>query len=345
MRLSALKRTALSVLVVPGAATVFRPFMRGRATVFMLHRFARGPVYRSGYPIPALRNALAWLRRNRYPLISLGELVEGMEQGHTPSRAVVFTIDDGYAEQATIAGPVFAEFDCPVTTFLTTGFLDGQLWNWWDRIEFVFSQATRRDVSIEVGGERITYSWSGDFERRAAQTELISRCKRMPNEMKHTTIAKLSAALDVEIPVRPPDHYAPMTWDDARSAEKSGMTFGPHTVTHPILSKTSDERLEHEIGGSWRRLQEELVNPVPVFCYPNGEQPDYGPREIALLQRLKLKGAVLSTPGYASPEAFRRSTISPFEIPRFSCPIRLPLVIQVVAGVERFKGMFRGDGD
>ena len=344
MKLTALKQTALSVLVVPGAATVFRPFMRGRATVFMLHRFARGATYRHGYPVAALRATLAWLRRNRYPLISLRELVDGLERGHAPSRAVVFTIDDGYAEQATVAGPVFAEFDCPVTTFLTTGFLDGQLWLWWDRIDYVFSLTTRRQVSIDIGGHRIAYSWSADAERRTAQGELIKLCKRMPNEVKHDTIGQLAAALDVELPNRPPEQYAPMTWDDARAAERSGMTFGPHTVTHPILSKTSDACLEQEVGGSWRRLQEELTNPLPVFCYPNGEQPDYGPREIALLQRFKLQAAVLSTPGYASPEGFRRSAMSPFELPRFSCPIQLPLVIQVVSGAERFKGRWRGDG-
>lgn len=40
---------------------------------------------------------------------------------------------------------MFAEFDCPFTTFLTTGFLDRTLWFWWDRIEYVFCHAVRRE--------------------------------------------------------------------------------------------------------------------------------------------------------------------------------------------------------
>ena len=343
MTLAAFKRTALSVLVVPGAARVFRPFMRDRATVFMLHRFARD-LHSGGHSVPALRSALAWMRKNRHPLISLRELVDGLERGETPSRAVVFTIDDGYAEQATIAASLFAEFDCPVTTFLTTGFIDGQLWLWWDRIEYVFSQTTHRDVSLAVGDDMIAYRWSNDGERRAALADLIRRCKRMSNDSKNATIAQLAVALEVDLPARPPEQFAPMTWSDARDAEHKGMSFGPHTVTHPILSKTSAECLEHEIGGSWQRLRAELADPVPVFCYPNGERGDYGPREIALFQRLNLRGAVLSTPGYASPQAFHRSPSAPFEIPRYSLPSRLPLVIQVVAGVERVKGIWRGDG-
>ena len=33
--------------------------------------------------------------------------------------AVVFTMDDGYFDQATVGGAIFAEFDCPVTTFVS----------------------------------------------------------------------------------------------------------------------------------------------------------------------------------------------------------------------------------
>ncbi len=344
MTLATLKRTALTVLTVPGAATVFRRFMRDRATVFMLHRIADGKTYREGHPIAALRTALAWLRRHHYPLISLLDLVGDLEQGHVPSRAVVFTIDDGYAEQASLAGPVFAEFDCPVTTFLTTGFVDGQVWMWWDRINFAFLHTTRRDLLIEIGDHRIAYAWNSEPERRSVQRDLIRRCKAMSNTVKQAMLSALPVALDVGIPQRPPLEYAPITWDQARAAEQAGMTFGPHTVSHPILSQTSDECLEQEIAGSWQRLQQELANPVPVFCYPNGEQRDYGPREIALLQRLGLRGAVLSTPGYASPEGFQRSAISRFEVPRFSYPTQLPLVIQVVSGMERVKGLWRGEG-
>jgi len=340
MSLAAIKRSALSVLVVPGATQVFRPFMRDRATVFMLHRFDGEPNH-NGYSIAALRKTLSWLRGHRFPLISLGELVDSLERGDTPSRAVVFTIDDGYAEQATVAGPVFAEFDCPVTTFLTTGFIDGLLWLWWDRVDYVFAHTNRLDISLDVGGRPFIYRWSNDVERFVADADFVARCKRMPDAAKNASIARLAMALDVEIPEHPPEHDTPMTWDQARAAERSGMSFGPHTVTHPVLSQTTDDCLVQELGGSWQRLKDELANPVPVFCFPHGEQGDYSEREIDVLRQLKLRGALRSTPGYASPEEFHRSASAPFELPRYSCPPQLARMIQVVAGVERLKGMWR----
>lgn len=340
MSLAAIKRSALSFLVVPGATRVFRPFMRDRATIFMLHRFDGAP-NGNGHSIRSLRATLDYLRRHRYPLLSLADLVDSLEDGETPSRAVVFTIDDGYAEQAAIAGPVFAEFDCPVTTFLTTGFVDGKMWLWWDRVDYMFLQTSRNDVSMEMGGRPFEHRWGNASERFAANSDFVSRCKRMPDPEKNASIEGLAAALDVDLPARPPEHYLPMTWEDARTAERSGMTFGPHTVTHPVLAQTSEICLAKEIGGSWQRLKDELANPVPVFCYPHGERGDYGPREIAVLRELGLRGAVMSTAGYASPMTYRASPAGPFELPRYSCPQELPEVIQVVAGVERVKGLLR----
>src|ERR1051326_1718705 len=192
MSLAAIKRSALSVLIMPGATQVFRPFMRDRATVFMLHRFDGAPNGR-GYPIAALRRTLAWLRAHHFPLISLADLVDSLERGDTPSRAVVFTIDDGYAEQATVAAPVFAEFDCPVTTFLTTGFIDGHLWLWWDRVDYLFSHTPRSEVSLEVAGRPFIYRWSGEDERFAANAEFVARCTRMPDAQKNSAITRLAA--------------------------------------------------------------------------------------------------------------------------------------------------------
>jgi peptidoglycan/xylan/chitin deacetylase (PgdA/CDA1 family) len=342
MSLFSIKRSALSVLVVPGAAQVFRPFMRERATIFMLHRFDGAPDGK-GHSVRSLRTTLDWLRKHRFPLLSLRELVESLERGDTPSRAVVFTIDDGYREQAAVAGPAFAEFDCPVTTFLTTGFLDGQLWLWWDRADYLFSQTERRDVAMDLGGRPFVHRWNTANDRFAANADFVARCKRMPDDAKHAAIGRLADAFEVDLPSRPPQPYAPMSWDDARAAERGGMSFGPHTVSHPVLSQTTDECLVREIGGSWQRLEDELAAPVPVFCFPHGEPGDYGQREIEVLRQLKLRGALLSTAGYASPEEFRRSAAAPFELPRYSCPQQLPEMIQVVAGVERLKGFWRGE--
>ena len=94
------------------------------------------------------------------------------------------------------------------------------------------------------------------------------------------------------------------------------MRFGAHTVTHPILARTSNSQSRHEIERSWQRLSGEVSQPVPVFCYPNGKNGDFGRREIATIRDLGLRGAVTAEPGYATDAAHAESD-GLFRIPRF----------------------------
>jgi peptidoglycan/xylan/chitin deacetylase (PgdA/CDA1 family) len=72
-----------------------------------------------------LEKRLSYLRRHGYELVGLEELFRRLAGEGAPLRRVVaFTIDDGYLEHATIAASLFARYDCPVTTFVATGFVD-----------------------------------------------------------------------------------------------------------------------------------------------------------------------------------------------------------------------------
>ena len=120
-----------------------------------------------------------------------------------------------------------------------------------------------------------------------------------------------------------------------------GMTFGPHTVTHPVLSRATTDVATSEISESWARLREEVRTPVPVFCYPYGWWEDFGDREVDLLRRLGFLGALAAEAGYANALSFRNSADDRFRVPRFGFPDGLPHLIQYVSGVERFKQLLR----
>lgn len=330
------------LILVPGATLPLRPLMRSRAVVFMLHRFRDPERGVEGQDLQELREGLAFLRRKRFQFIALDDLFKRLAEGAPVRRTIAFTIDDGYYDQATIGAKVFAEYDCPVTTFVTSGFLDGQLWFWWDKIEYVF-EVTRRDkVQVKLGDQELDYSLDGQPSRGRALSDFVARCKAVPEQEKLAAISRLATQAGVEMPACPPPRYAPMTWEEARRCEAGGMSFGPHTVTHPILSKTTDQESRKEIADSWARLQSQVQRPVPVFCYPNGGPADFGDREVATLRQLGLKGAVVGLPpGYAGKETYRRSPDGAFRIPRFGFPENRVDLIQIVYGIERFKQILR----
>lgn len=344
MVLPSLKRSALSILAAPGITAPFYPLMRGRAAIFMLHRFRDLDRGIEGTDPALVRRGLALLRRRRYALLSLGDLFRRLKgEGEPLRRAVAFTIDDGYAEQAEVAGPIFAEFDCPVTTFVTTGFLDGQLWFWWDRIAWVFRETRRQHFEVELGSSREELAWDSPERRAAVAEAFIQRCKTVSDAEKHVAILRLAAAAEVTMPDTPPPDCAPMSWDQVRACEARGMSFGPHTVTHPILSRTDAAQSRREILDSWTRLREEARDPVPIFCYPNGGWKDFGPGEIANLREAQLEGAVVGEWGLADSREFNGADAdAAFRVRRIPFPEDVPHLVQYVSGVERAKLALRG---
>jgi len=304
----------------------------------MLHRFADPDTGATGHDPSELRRTLAFLRRRGYELVELREMFRRLREGrHTRDLGIAFTIDDGYADQVRVAGPVFAEFDCPVTIYLTTGFLDRQLWMWWDRIEHVFEACRGRSIMTTLHGTALEYRWDHEDGRRTAILDFTARCKLVPEGERRAAIERLAAAAGVDLPTLPPERYAPMSWADVKRWGERGMSFGPHSLTHPILSRTSDEQSRTELVGSWNRLCEMVQRPTPVFCYPNGLAEDFGPREVATLQSLGLEGAVATTPGYASVTGFHAHSRGPFQVPRLHYPDNSAVVAHFASGLARLR--------
>ncbi len=329
------KHAILGFLTGRTMSRLFHPLTRGRVAIFCAHRFREPGADSDGTEITALRDDLAYLRREGYAFPSLGEALERL-RGDADSlhKAVVFTIDDGYQDFHDLAAPVFAEFDCPATVFLPTGFLDGQIWLWWDRIEYIVHETCHREALVDVGGPPVRLQWSSQAERRAAAAFVVAGATRMPEAAKLAMIDQLGERLEVEVNATPPAQYAPMSWDQVRTLNGQGFSFGPHTVTHPVLSRTSDDQVRHELQESWTRLCEELDGPLAVFAYPNGQHDDFGPREADLLAGLGMTAAVSMVPDYAS-RFDEASPLDRYAVPRFCHPHRHQTVVRIASGLER----------
>jgi len=336
------KSGAIRVLTCPPAIACSRRLLGGRATIFMLHRFAVPELKVEGHSPAVVRALLGWLRRHNFELLPITETLTRLNGGDPPVRGgVSFTIDDGYFDHAEVGAPVFAEFDCPVTTFVTTGFLDGRMWFWWDRIEYVLSTTSLPAVTLDLAGVPLRYRLATSTERQAAQADFTERCKSVVDEAKHAGITALAGAAEVELPVVPPERYAPMSWGRLRACEQRGMSFGPHTVTHPILSRTSDQQSEEELTASWRRLGHQCLNPVPVFCYPNGRAGiDFGAREIRTLRQLGILGAVTGDLGYSEIK-HSGTEDAPYLVNRYPFGQDLKRSIQYAGGLELAKQFVR----
>src|SRR5882724_2515947 len=56
------------------------------------------------------------------------------EETALPKNALAVTVDDGNRDFLLNGYPIFHAHKIPVSVFLVSGFLDGQMWLWWDQV-------------------------------------------------------------------------------------------------------------------------------------------------------------------------------------------------------------------
>src|SRR6476661_1483742 len=87
----------------PVGRRLFAPVMKDRATIFMLHRLTDLKTGIEGHSIEQIKAAIVALRASGAAIWRLRDLVEHWRtHGSVPPNAVAFTIDDGFADQATL---------------------------------------------------------------------------------------------------------------------------------------------------------------------------------------------------------------------------------------------------
>jgi peptidoglycan/xylan/chitin deacetylase (PgdA/CDA1 family) len=282
-----------------GGLAAVRWFNRQGLRILMYHRFADRE---------ALARQCAHIRRHYHP-VSMAAISDWLHAGRSlPPYALAVTVDDGYGDFLEAGYPVFAEYGIPVTVYLVTDFLDGKSWLWFDRVVYAFRHAKVSEASIEMpGGNELRFKLESAASRRAAGGHLADLAVALSPAQRRKLVGELPRLLQADMPEQAPPEYRPLSWTAVRSLASSGVEFGAHTKTHPILSALTDpEELREEIAGSKARIESELDRPVLHFCYPNGKIPDIGAAAIEAVRAAGMQTAVTAEPGLnvVHPDAF-----------------------------------------
>jgi peptidoglycan/xylan/chitin deacetylase (PgdA/CDA1 family) len=311
------------------------PLMRDRATIFMLHRLEDAATGVGGHSLTQLRDAITALRASGATIVSLRSMVERWSHGQTVDpNWVAFTIDDGFADQAIIAREVFLPLQCPVTVFLITGFLDGQLWPWDDQLSNAFRHSEANSLTLDMASKRVTLKLQSEQDKLDALNRVRQWCKEIPGTELYAEVHKIVRALQTDVQLAPPPEFRPMSWDEVRSLEKAGIDFGPHSVTHRIFSRLNQEDARLEIHNSWARLKAELSRPVPILAWPTGRSADFERKDMELARAEGLQACVATNDDYAHVIKANASQAL-FKINRFSLPTKRSTVIRYGSWLER----------
>ena len=116
--------TPFKALVIP-----LKPFMPGGVThkgyrtvpVLAYHHLSRIRFNKMTVQVTDFYLQMAYLKANRYEVITLSQLVDFLEQkAPVPKKAVVITFDDGWRSTYELALPILKKFGYPATLFLYT---------------------------------------------------------------------------------------------------------------------------------------------------------------------------------------------------------------------------------
>lgn len=283
-----------------------------------------------------LEYCLQYLSSNHYNFVSLEQIILHIQGKATlPKRPVAFTIDDGFEDQASIGAPIFLKYNCPVTIFLISDFLDGILWPWDDQVAYLVNHCSLAEFSLELNGQYRTFNICDNREKATTIRDIQNWIKTLPADKLDDYLQLLGDASKTVLPATVPDSYKAMSWQQARQLEKQGVRFAPHTRSHRILSRLDNHHAKNEILHSWQRLSEELASPSPVFCYPTGRAEDFTDRDIAIIKDTNLIGAVSTEPTFVDVNNLQSDYI--YRLPRFGFPDTFEDFLQYSSWIERAK--------
>jgi peptidoglycan/xylan/chitin deacetylase (PgdA/CDA1 family) len=326
-----MKQAVLNLMQRTGAFAPFRLANRSKALILTYHRFGEDE---AGLKTTArvFEAQLQYLTA-RYSIVPLSSISEALTNGRSlPAGLAAITIDDGYGDAYEIAFPLLRKYNAPATLFVVTGFVDKACWVWTDKMRFLALKTDAPLIEATIAGRKVEIRLGDHLSRLQAAARANSLIKRLPDEAKDEAIARIALSLDVELPAAPPPEYRPVTWEQAREMDSSGLEVASHTLSHPILTNVMDEQLARELSESKERLEEILGHRVDSFCYPNG---GHDGRVRRAVERAGYRSAVTTRPG------FNDERSDPLTLSRIHTECDLAHFVQSTSGFEQFKNRLR----
>ena len=263
-----------------------------------------------GVEVRNFESQIQFLRRH-YQIVDLEKVLEAWSTGKDiPSRAVCLTFDDGSKDTFSDAFPILVKYRLPATIFLATDFIDSSKIIWTDKVNCLFERTEEKSVEFTFLKE-MEFKLNSVEEKVETLNQTKDFLKGLPQERREKCIEEIEKKLKVnprEVSFRP----EMLSWTEVKKMAESGIKFGAHTQSHPILTQIPIGEAEREIKNSKNCIEEITGQRVCLFAYPNGLQGDYNEQIKQIVKNVGFKFAFTNINGLI------RSNTDPFELPRIN---------------------------
>jgi CelD/BcsL family acetyltransferase involved in cellulose biosynthesis/peptidoglycan/xylan/chitin deacetylase (PgdA/CDA1 family) len=264
--------------------------------IFQYHRVNndRDP-FLGGLGLESFRAQMEYLTKN-FPIVTMDQVAQGAVYDQH-QYCIAITFDDGYRDNFVCAFPILKKLGIPATIFLATDYMDSGQLPWYDQVRLAFKLTTRVHFYVDrcaPGG-----GLKGHSERLTLMERTLRWLREMPDANRKSALDQVFCELGVDSDLHLPNLM--LRWEDVRQMSKHGISFGAHTITHPVLSQIPASELRPEIEGSKRTIEKRLQQPVAHFAYPFGQAGDFNTEATHAVQDAGFKTAVTTIWGLNEP--------------------------------------------
>jgi peptidoglycan/xylan/chitin deacetylase (PgdA/CDA1 family) len=237
------------------------------------------------------------------------------ENRQLPNKVAVITFDDGYKDNYTYAFPILKKYNVPATIFLTTGYLNNGKLFWFDLVRYILWNTKLKQIELDNYG---IISLNTVRIKKKSINKFGEYLKKIPDEKKNYLIKRIIKISKLNIPHNLGKDII-LTWEEVKEMNQSGIDFGAHTLTHPILTRISKKKAMYEIIQSKKEIEKRLGKEVTTFCYPNGDYYDFNTDIIEIVKESGFICAVssISRKNPSKKDLYSLGRISPWNYDSF----------------------------
>ncbi len=273
------------------------------------------------------RSQLALLKRN-YNVISPGQFRQWLRgSDELPERAVLLTCDDGLLNNLTVMVPVLQELGMECLFFVTGASPSSSPTLLW-YIELYLMMMEGRSGNRATDQQRASVpALENSLEKRRGQwLTLVSALSALDANQRADFMREAGRmwGLDTKLTRRCLDdplsreRFQLLSAAQLRELLDAGMTIGAHTMTHPELSRQSDELARTEITNCRQDLEQCTGREIWALAFPFGNPATVGEREFRLAEEAGYECAFMNISGPIS-------RASMFGLPRVHVTVEMTL--------------------
>jgi hypothetical protein len=168
---------------------------------------------------------------------------------------------------------------------------------WYDRIFLLFTVFPGDRIQVDCDRPR-NFALPNQKARIAAAAEVISWLRTLPEDQRKRECERLESKAELPKDIL---KNRMLTWEQIREMRAAGVEFGAHTMTHPVVSRLTQEQLEHEIVDSKSILEARINERVQHFAFPFGKAADCGSAAFSVISKAGFRSASTTEEGVNGP--------------------------------------------